>query len=122
MMSWKNGIPLTPGIADEPFRFEMELEEPQFGEYRFIRYGFSFQWYRDDRTGQKILDEWIEMRPDESTRYSGFLKRSSGKYRRSKSTNAFRNIVLENSVLAIDVLSSVEDLDYNCVLQAIRSL
>ncbi len=120
MMSWKNGIPLTPGLANEPFCFEMELEEPQFGEYRYIRYGFSFQWYRDDGTGQKILDERIEMRPDESIKYSGFLKRNIGKYRRSKSTNAFRNIVLEDSVLAVDVLSSVEDLEYNNVLQAIR--
>ena len=120
MMSWKNGIPLTPGLASEPFRFEMELDEPKFGEYRYIRYSFSFQWYRDDGTGQKILDERIEMRSDESTKYSSFLKRNSGKYRRSKSTNAFRNIVLEDSVLAIDVLSSIEDLDYNNVLQAIR--
>lgn len=121
MMAWTDGIPLTPVLANEPFKFEMEFEDPSFEEYRFVRYGFSFLWYRDDKTGQKILDETIEMRPNESVRYSSYLKRNFNQYRKGKSTTAFRNIILDETVLAIDVLPSIEDLEYNNVLQAIRS-
>ena len=36
MMSWVDAIPLTPELANEPFSFEMELDAPELGEYRFI--------------------------------------------------------------------------------------
>lgn len=120
MMAWKNGIPLTPGLANEPFRFELEFEEPTLGEYRYVRYGFSFCWYRDDGLGQKIIDERLEMRSNESTRYSAYLKRAKNQYRKGKSTNAFRNIVLEDNMLAIDVLTSVDDLEHGLALQVLR--
>lgn len=121
MMAFTDSIPLTPSLATVPFRFEMEFEDPSLEEYRFVRYGFSFSWYRDNQSGQKILDETIEMRPHESVRYSSYLKRASGQYRKGKSTSAYRNILLEDTVLAIDVLPSVEDLEYTRVLQCIRS-
>lgn len=120
MMAWKNGIPLTPGLADEPFRFELEFEEPNLGEYRYVKYGFSFRWFRDDATGQRITDERLEMRRSESIQYSSYLKRSKNQYRKGKSTNAFRNVVLESNVLAIDVLPSVDDLEYGAAIQALR--
>lgn len=121
MMAWTNGIPLTPLLANTPFQFQMEFEDSSLGEYRFVRYGFSFSWYRDDKTGQRILDETLEMRPHESVRYSSYLKRTTGQYRKGKTTNSFRNISLENTILAIDVLPSVEDLEYKDVVQTIRS-
>lgn len=121
MMSWSNGIPLTPALADKPFQFEMEFEAPELEEYRFVHYGFSFAWYRDDKTGQKLLNEIIEMRPSESVRYSSFLKRKQGEYRKGRSTNAFRKIVLDDAMLALDVLPSIEDLEFGPVLQQIRS-
>lgn len=121
MMAWTNGIPLTPLLANMPFQFQMEFEDPSLGEYRFVRYGFSFTWYRDDKTGQRIVDETLEMRPHESVRYSSYLKRTSGQYRKGKATTSFRNISLEDMILAIDVLPSVEDLEYKDVIQDIRS-
>lgn len=120
MMAWSNGIPLTPTLAHEPFRFDIEFEIPELNEYRYVHYGFSFCWYRDDETGQRILDEWLEMRPTESVKYSSYLKRQSGQYRKGKSTNAFRKIVLENATLAIDILPSIDDLEYSSVLQHIH--
>ena len=112
MMAWTDGIPLTPAIESEPFRFSMEFEDPSLGEYRFVRYGFSFCWYRDNGSGQKILDEHLEMRQTESVKYTSYLK--------GKSTSAYRNIVLDDNVLAVDILSSVEDLEYNRVLQILH--
>lgn len=121
MMAWTEAIPLTPLLAKTPFEFQMEFEDEKLGEYCFVRYGFSFSWYRDDKTGQRIIDETLEMRPSESVRYSSYLKRDTCQYRKGKSTNAYRNISLDNMVLAIDVLPSIEDLEYKEAIQAIRS-
>lgn len=121
MMAWANAIPLTPMLAKEPFRFQMEFEDNSQNEYRFVRYGFSFSWYRDDKTGQRILDETLEMRPNESVRYTSYLKRSSSQYRRGKGTTAYRNISLNDMILAIDILPSIEDLEYKETIQAIHS-
>lgn len=60
------------------------------------------------------------MRPTESVRYSAYLKRPTNQYRKGKSTSAFRNLMLESNVLAIDVLSSIDDLEYTSVIQALK--
>lgn len=120
MMSWIDGIPIVKGLDSSPFQFDMEFELPNQEEYRFVHYGFTFLWYRDDKTGQKIIDERLEMRPTESVRYSAYLKRSSNQYRKGKSTNAFRNLMLDSNTLAIDVLPSIKDLEYGPIIQAVR--
>ena len=107
MMAWSDGIPIARNLDCAPFQFDIEFELPEQKEYRFVHYGFTFLWYRDDKTGQKIIDECLEMRPTESVRYSAYLKRPTNQYRKGKSTSAFRNLMLESNVLAIDVLSSL---------------
>lgn len=120
MMAMIQAIPLTPSLENEPFYFEIELHDPSLKTYQFIRYGFSFKWIRDDKTGQKIIDEWLDMRENESTKYTGYLKRAESKYRKGKSTNAFRKINLNNFQLALDILSSVEDIEYLEALNALK--
>ncbi|MDY0289168.1 MAG: ATP-binding protein [Sphaerochaeta sp.] len=122
MTAWQKGIPLNPISADDPFFFEIEFHDPSLGEYQYVRYGFSFAWLRDDTAGQRIVDEWLEMRETESVKYTRYLKRDEGRYRKAKSTNAFRNIVLSEFQLAIDTLSSVEDIAYAPVLKQIKQL
>ena len=87
MMKWIRGIPINKSIQNDEFYFEIEMEDASLNEYRFIRYGFTFIWYRDDGNGQKITNEWIDTRPNESVRYTSFLKRDEGKYRKSKETD-----------------------------------
>ena len=84
MMKWIRGIPINKTIENDEFFFEVELEDKSLGDYRFIRYGYKFRWFRDDGSGQRITDEWIEIRPNESVRYTAFLKRAEGKYRKEK--------------------------------------
>ena len=79
MMKWIRGIPINKSIEKDEFFFEIEFEDQRLGEYRFVRYGYRFVWYRDDGSGQKITDEWIETRPNESVRYTSYLKRNEGK-------------------------------------------
>lgn len=122
MLSSKSAIPLTKVLEREPFRFEVEFHDPKFGDYAFVRYGFELAWYRDDGQGQRILDEWIDMRTHESVKYTGYLKRGVGKYRNTKESQALRNINLEHFQLAVDMLSAVDDLAYANVVDSIRKL
>jgi AAA15 family ATPase/GTPase len=122
MTSWVKGIPLNPYSAADPFLFEIEFHEPSLGEYQYVRYGFSFTWFRDDASGQRIVDEWLEMRENESVKYTNYLKRNEGRYRKAKSTNAFRNIILGPYQLAIDTLSSIDDIAYASALSLIKHL
>ena len=122
MTSWTKGIPLNPYSAADPFLFEVEFYEPSLGEYQYVRYGFSFTWFRDDASGQRIVDEWLEMRETESVKYTKYLKRNEGHYRKAKSTNAFRNIILGPYQLAVDTLSSIDDIAYASALSLIKHL
>lgn len=122
MMRWIRGIPINKTIENDEFFFEVELEDDALGEYRFIKYGYTFRWFRDDGTGQCITNEWIETRPNESVRYTAFLKRSEGKYRKEKETNSFRKINLEDSQLAIDVLAAMDDIAIQPVIKSISEI
>lgn len=109
MMSWSKGIPICKSLENENFTFEVEFINEDSVDYRYVKYGYSFAWYRDDGTGRKIIDEWLEARDSESKKFTSFLKRELGKYRKEKGTSSFRNISLGCEQLAIDVLSHQED-------------
>ena len=122
MMNWAKAIPLCSALENEEFQFEVELEDETLGEYQYVRYGFSFRWYRDDGSGEVITDEWLEARENTSVRYSGFLKRKEGKYRKGKSTNAYRKIELDELQLAIDVLNLKEDIELVPLVKCIQEI
>ena len=122
MMRYVRGIPINKSLANEDFFFEVEFENPSDDEYKYVRYSYSFSWYRDDGQGQRITDEKIEARPNESVKYSSFLKRKEGKYRKEKNTVSFRNISLNDCQLAIDVLSLIDDIAIVPMIRAIKSL
>lgn len=120
LMCNQRDVPLNPALINDPFFFEVELHIPSAGEYQFIRYGFSFVWFRDDATGQKIIDEWLDMRSTPSVKYTHYLKYDEGKYRKGKETNAFRNLSLGSFSLALDALPAIGDLDYHEALGKIK--
>lgn len=122
MMHWLRGIPLAPSLAGKDYVFAVEIDAPELGDYRFIRYSFSFSWYNDHSTGAVISDENIEMRANESVRYTSYLKRDKGLYRSGKSKTGFRKISLAKDVLAIDILSAIDDIEICDVISAIKSL
>ena len=117
-----NCIPLSPSLENEDFRFAMEFDDPTLGEYRFVRYGFSFSWLRDDGTGCRITDETIEINSKRSGSWTNYLKRAKGKYKKSHDTRSFRSIGLDNTQLAIDVLTAIEDIDINPAIRSILSI
>lgn len=122
MMKAKRCIPLTPALDTEEFRFVVEFDDPSLGEYRFVRYGFSFAWFRDDGTGCKITNETIEINSKRTGAWTNYLKRAEGKYKKSHDTRSFRSIGLDDTQLAIDVLTSIEDIDINPAIRSIRTI
>ena len=122
MMGWVRGIPINQTMENDPYLFEIEFEDETLDEYRFVRYGYQFTWFRDDGSGQRITDEWIETRPTESVRFTSFLKRPEGKYRKEKATTAFRNLALDECQLSIDVLLSIDDIALHPVIRAIKGI
>ena len=120
MMSWVKGIPICKSLQDENYCFEIEFEDDSLGEYKYVKYGYTFAWYRDDDNGTKIINEWIESRESTSIRYTSFLKRTEGKYKKNKSTASFKKIELDEYQLAIDVLCLVED-EISSLAKAIQS-
>lgn len=122
MMGRVRDIPIYKSVENSEFFFEIEFEDTELSEYRFVKYGYKFIWFRDDGSGQKITDEWIEARPNKSVRYTAYLKRQEGKYRKEKSTASFRKILLDDGQLAIDVLLSIDNIALHPVISSIKSI
>lgn len=121
-MRWIKGIPLISELAGKDYTFSIEFDEPSLGEYRFVRYGYHFAWYNDQGTGARITDETLEMRPNESVKYTSYIKRTEDKYRASKSTKAFRKLALTDDTLAIDAIGMIDDVEIKGVIKAIQSI
>lgn len=118
--SWQEAFPLIPGTQGSPFMFEVEAHDPDLEEYQYFRYGFSFNWSMDEKP--RIVDEWLDMRQTESVKYTKFLKRDEGAYRKAKETNAFRQMILGDLQLALDSLSTIDDLAYGKVIGYLKHL
>lgn len=122
MMGYTKAIPLTPTTQDQEFFFEINLSEPNLGEYTHIKYGYSFVWYRDDRSGARITDEWLDARCSESVRYTSYIKRAKQQYRKCKNTQSFKSISLDSNQLAIDILPLIQDIEIGQVAACLHSM
>ena len=122
MMSWIKGIPLCTVMEDDEYFFELEFEDEKLEDYRYAKYGFSFKWHRDDESGDVITNEWIEARENTSVRYTAFLKRSEGKYRKGKSTTGFRKLEIDDLQLAIDVLGLLDEIEINGLIKDVQDI
>lgn len=122
MMARADAIPLVTSMASAPYEFLVEFEdEGADPEYRVVRYGFSLVWARDDGSGRRIVDETLQASPD-GKRWTSFLRRDSGQYRKSKETRSFRRVSLESNQLAIDVLTAIDDIEINHTVKSIQTL
>lgn len=122
MMKALNCMPLNPKLANDVYHFSLTLDDPLLGEYRFVRYGFSFAWLRDDDRGCRITDETIEISSKRGGPWTNYLKRAEGKYKKSHDTRSFRSISLDDTKLAIDVLTSIENIEINGAIRSILNV
>lgn len=121
MMAYEPGVPLASSNPGEDFSFSVEFEDEALEDYRFVRYGFSFKWVRDDGDGCKIVQETLQCNNRKGGMWSSYLKRGEG-YRTSHSTRSYRRLSLDDDQLAIDVLTAIEDIDINPVIRKIKDL
>ncbi len=122
MMSWIKAIPLCSVIENDEYFFEVEFEDESLGDYKYVKYGYRFKWHRDDESGDIITDEWIEARENTSVRYTAFLKREESKYRKGKSTSAYRKMEIDGLQLAIDMLGLIDDIEISDVIGSIQHI
>ena len=123
MMGNPGCLPLTPDLALADYSFAVEIEAPELEEhYRFIKYGFSFAWAKDDGSGLRVTNETLEAKQSLSGRWTTYLKRDEGKYRSSYETRSFRKMALDDDQLAIDVLASIDDAAIGDVVRLINGL
>lgn len=122
MMRWVKCIPLTPSLAGKDYKFCIEFDEPKLGDYRYVRYSYSFSWANDQNTGAVITDETIDIRSNENVRYTSYLKRDKGQYKAGKTKSGFRKIVLAKDILAIDVLSSITGIEIADAVSTIKGI
>lgn len=119
MMRALGCMPLNPKLANDDFHFSITLDDPSLGKYRFVRYGYSFAWLRDDNEGCRITDETLEISSKRQGPWTNYLKRAEGKYKKSYETRSFRSISLDDTKLAIDVLTAIEDIEINGAIRSI---
>lgn len=76
MMGNPGCLPLTPDLALADYSFAVEIEASELEEhYRFIKYGFSFVWAKDDGSGLRVTNETLEAKQSLSGRWTTYLKR-----------------------------------------------
>lgn len=122
MMKWKKGIPLTPDLQEDNFFFTIEMENELDKEHHFIKYGFEFEWYGDNKGEGRIINEFIDTRVEERYKYMSFLKRKEGKYKQSRTVKSFKKINLLDEVLAIDLLEVFSDEEISRVAKVIKNI
>ena len=122
-MSSSNNIPMIPSLLGENYTFSVEFDDPNLKDYRHVKYSFEFKWQNEQKTGAVIVGESIEINSSsDSKKYTSYLKRSEGKFRPGKSSTNFRNILLPSNCLAIDILSSYDDIEISDVIKNIQNL
>ncbi|MCD8205879.1 MAG: AAA family ATPase [Clostridia bacterium] len=122
MMRSRRNLPLNPVLCGKSYRFIVEFEDDTMGdEYKFVRYGFSFSWGKDEG-GACIDDEVLDIKKTPTGKYTQFLKRGESSFRPNGETKYFKKIRLAKDVLAIDILSGIEDIDISKVISAVKNL
>jgi len=122
MMRFSKGFPLTPSLQNDDFYFQIEIVAPELKNYCFVKYGFSFRWYKDNKSGAYITDEWLEARASESVRYTSYIKRKDLRFRKSKEIPTYKSLPVDSQQLMIDVLPIIEGAEISIIADYIRRL
>lgn len=125
MMCWIRGIPLNRKTADVDFSIELELLTQGSGQVYRIQYGYTFRWFRNDGSGDRILSEYLRMKLDEKgSRYSLLLKRKNDEayYKSSIKGRCDSHISIDSNGLVVNKLQAFDDLYYLSVLREINEI
>lgn len=121
MMGYYNGIPLNPWVENDNFYFQIE-GNLNTKEISAFKYGYEFIWNKDNNTGNKIVNEWLDIKELNSAHYKKMLNRKTNKYKKSLDAKYWNKINLTNSQLFVDILPSHQDVKYATLIEEIKNI
>ena len=119
-MEYDPAFPINVNNLNKSFSFELdaELDDEE------IIYGYSFLWAKDN-TVPKILTEYLKIRePDESQKYTFYIKRENEKayYKPSKTGSCNKSIIIEDNSLILNKIQAYDDLYYIKIINELNKL
>lgn len=120
MMSDTDCVPLNPRLENDDYSFELVFENDDIKFPRYIKYGYSFSWIKDDETGCRIVEEYLEMNSKQNGRWTSFINREKGKFRGRPDTRSMRSLSLDELTLAIDIIPSLKDVEIDQIVKELK--
>lgn len=123
MMGWVRGIPLNQYSASRNFYAELLIRIKSEGRNELVKYGFQFVWAKNDKSGKRIVKEWLYKKEEKSrARYNQLLFRDQeGCYYRSSETGRCSTpLHLEDDELGINKLQQMEVLWLHEAVKAVN--
>lgn len=121
MMSYYDGIPLNPNIENDNFYFQIEGNINEKEPLSF-KYGYEFIWNKDNNTGNKIINEWLDIKEINSSHYKKMFDRKNSEFKKSLDSKYKNRLKLNNTQLFIDILPSNEDVKYIKIINEIKNI
>jgi predicted ATP-dependent endonuclease of OLD family len=127
MMRWIPGVPLNRKLAQEDFKFELEMTtdtDSALGRV-WITYGFQFRWIKSDKTGGSIISEWLKVKKDgKGQKYAQYILRAGdkAKYKKVDSGRCDYSINIEQDELVINKLNAYDNLFFIDIVKKINKL
>lgn len=127
MMRWIPGVPLNKKLAQENFRFELEMTtdtDSALGRV-WVIYGFEFRWIKSDKTGGNIISEWLKVKKDEKgQKYGRYILRNAdkAKYKKVDSGRCDYPINIDRDELVINKLNAYDNLFFIDIIKKINKL
>lgn len=110
MMEYVDGIPLNRHLAKNDFRAELVLYIENEGQGTFVKYGFQIMWPKNDKSGKRIVGEWLYKKEDKrGARYSQLFSREQKEcyYRSSEMGRCVTPLRLRDDELGINKLQQM---------------
>ena len=121
MMGFSGGIPLNVNTENDNFYFQIEgINENK--EYTHFKYGYEFVWHKEDNSGNKIINEWLDVKELNSSHYKKLFDRKNNQFKKDIKTKYKTKLKLTDTQLIIDFLSSFEDLKYSELINYIKNI
>lgn len=127
MMRWVPGIPLNKKLAQEEYKFELEMTTDNVSGLGnlSVTYGFQFKWIRSDKTGANITSEWLKIKREEKgQKYSQYIRRNDNKakFKKAESGRCDHSISIDPDELVINKLNAYDNLFFIDIVKKINRL
>lgn len=124
MMHLITGVPLNKKLAEEDFKFELEMTTMIDSNKYWVLYGYQFSWLKNDQPGH-IVGEWLKIKKEEKgQKYSSYIIRENGRanYKKAETGRCDYQISVESNELIINKLEALDNLFFLDIVKKINML